>query len=195
MAKLEIPIFCDEMNMIASKVIQKGCFLGDPTLFQLIKMGREFGIGFFTATSEPTALSDTIKTNSSTKVLMNLGRFEEQMDIGRGMNLSKEQLKYATGLLPGQGIMKLENIDPFPVTFPNIEIVKNITDKDIDEHNERLLRGTEFEYLIKQKDEPQPESIMEKQEEELSLEQKAFLWDIYNRPYLSIKERMNTINI
>jgi hypothetical protein len=80
----------------------------------------------------------------------------------------------------------------FPVTFPNIEIEKTVTDEEIDEHNARLLKATEFEYLI----EPETERVfIETQKEELTAEQKAFLFDAYTRPYLSIKERMGSINL
>ena len=190
--RLVIPFLCDEALSIASKAIQRASFLGEPLLFGLIRLAREFGIGFCFMTSQPTALSDTIKANSAIKILMPSGRFEEILDIGRSMNLNQEQLEFVSSLQPGQAVMKIENSKVFPVTFPNIEIEKTVTDEEIDEHNARLLKGTEFEYLIQ----PEPERVfIETQKEELTAEQKAFLFDAYTRPYLSIKERMGSINL
>jgi len=190
--KLVTPFLCDEALSITSKKIQNASYLGEPLLFGLIRLAREFGIGFSFMTSQPTALSDTIKANSAIKILMPLGRFEEILDIGRGMNLSDKQMEFISSLQPGQAVMKIENSKPFPVTFPNIEIEKNVTDEEIDEHNARLLKGTEFEYLIK----PEPAAAFVKPEaNELTSEEKAFLFDLYNRPYLSIKQRMESINL
>lgn len=189
--KLIIPFLVDEALSIASKEIQHSGYLGDPSFFQLVRLAREFGIGFCFMTSQPYSVSDTIKANSVIKVLMNLGRFEEILDLGRSMNLNKEQLEFVSKLVPGQGIMKIENLKPFPVTFPNVEIDKNVTDEEIDEHNSKLLKGTEFEYLIK----PEPVMMQKPEvEEEITQKEKALLTDIYNRPYLSISERMRSIN-
>jgi hypothetical protein len=191
-SKLVTPFLCDEALSIASKKIQNASYLGEPLLFGLIRLAREFGIGFSFMTSQPTALSDTIKANSAIKILMPLGRFEEILDIGRSMNLDQEQMEFISGLQPGQAVMKIENSKPFPVTFPNIEVEKNVTDEEIDEHNARLLQGTELEYLIR----PEPAAVFVKPEaNELTSEQKAFLFDLYNRPYLSIKERMDSITL
>jgi hypothetical protein len=189
--RLVIPFLCDEALSIASKKIQNASYLGDPLLFGSIRVAREPGIGFCFMTSQPTALSDTIKANSVIKILMPLGRFEEILDIGRSMNLTNEQMEFVLGLQPGQAVMKIENSKPFPVTFPNIEIEKNITDEEIDEHNARLLKGTEFEYLIKS----EPTPIFVEPQEEFTAEEKALLWDIYNRPYLSISERKETVEL
>lgn len=101
-------------------------------------------------------------------------------------------MEFVSSLKQGQAVMKIENSKPFPITLPNIEIEKTVTDEEIDEHNAKLLKGTEFEYLIQ----PQPERVfVEKQKDELTSEQKAFLFDAYTRPYLSIKERMGSINL
>jgi hypothetical protein len=190
--KLVTPILIDEALSIASKEIQRSGVLGDPTFFQMVRMGREFGTGFAFMSSQPSEMSDTIKTNTVLKVLMPMGRFEELLDLGRSMNLSKEQLEFTSHLLPGQAIMQIGNIiKPFPVTFPRYDIQKDVTDEEIDEHNAKLLRGTEFEYLTKE----EPEAIVLETKEELSQDEKAFLFDVYNRPYLSIKERMESVSL
>lgn len=191
--ELHIPIFCDEMLFLGSKVIQRSSFLGEPTLFGLIRLIREFGVALISATSEPTALSDTLKTNSAIKILGFLGRSEESFDIGRGMGLSKEQLAMSTNFLPGQVSMKIENIKQILVTFPYKEIIKDVTNRLSDLHNEEVLKGTEFECLIK----PEEEKVIveESKTEKMKPEEIGFLWDVYNRPFLSIKERMESINL
>lgn len=191
--ELWILIFCDEGLFIGSKEIQRSCFLGEPMLFSLIRLAREFGIGFVLGTSESTSLSDTIKSNCYMQVFMGSNRFGEVLDFGRNANANKEQLEFIPKLLEGQGIMKMGNLNLFPITFPYVEIKKDVSEAEIDEQDTRLLQGTEFESVIK------PESGLivaeEAESEELKPDERAFLWDVYNRPYLSKQERMESISL
>ena len=191
--ELWIEIFCDEALFIGSKEIQRSCFLGEPMLFSLIRLAREFGIAFILATSESTSLSDTIKSNCYMQVFMGSNRFGEVLDFGRNANATKEQLEFIPKLLQGQGIMKMGNLNLFPITFPYVEIRKDVSESEIDEQNTRLLQGTEFEYVIK----PELDVVIMKVPEsnELKPDEKAFLWDVYNRPYLNKQERMESISL
>jgi len=190
--ELWVAIFCDEALFIGSKEIQRSCFLGEPMLFNLIRLAREFGIGFILATSESISLSDTVKTNCALQVFMGSNRFAEALEFGRNSNMNKEQLEFTLKLLAGQGIMKMGNL-LFPITFPYVEIQKNVSESEIDEHNARLLQGTEFEYVIK----PEPVNIVvdNPKEEGLKPDEKAFLFDLFNRPYLNKQERIESISL
>lgn len=190
--ELWVAIFCDEALFIGSKEIQRTCFLGEPALFGLIRLAREFGIGFILATSESISLSDTIKTNCAMQVFMGSNRFAEALEFGRNANMNKNQLEFTPKLSAGQGIMKMANL-LFPITFPYVEIEKNVSETEIDEHDAGLLQGTEFEYVIK----PESKVIIVEQLEskELRPEERAFLWDVYNRTYLNKQERMESISL
>ena len=195
-----LPVFCDEVLCIGSKVIQQSSFLGEPTAFQLIRLGGEFGLIFISGTNQPTALSDTLKVNSAVKVLMNLGSFKEVQDIGMGMNLSHEQMERVLTLNRGQAIMQIGGMKPFPVTFPQYDIVKNKTEQDIADNNARLLRGTEFEHIVNMEDEVmefevEADAEAEAREAVLHAKLKPFLIDAYNRPFVNLTTRYKELDL
>ncbi|MEO0075362.1 MAG: hypothetical protein ABIK31_04545 [candidate division WOR-3 bacterium] len=119
-------IFCDEANFLASKSIIKNSSFGDTTLLQAIRVGREFGLGFIFFTNEPYALADSIKAQYSIKVLFRQTHWPDVEDMGKSMNLTKEQMECTSNLPPGQAIVKIPGIQPFPVAFPLINIVKDM---------------------------------------------------------------------
>ena len=81
---------------------------------------REFGEAVIVIDQEPTKLSNSIKANTYTKIVFNLGNGNDILDISRCMELTDEERKYIDWLQMGKAIASLKGRVrvPLHVAFP-----------------------------------------------------------------------------
>lgn len=200
--ELKNAIFFDEAIVVVGKtIVKRHSLMADPALLSLIRLGREFGLGCLFFTNHPSAIDDTVKAQSGIKILMRLGHYPDIFDIGKSMGLTKEQMDCIIDAPAGVGIVKKFGVSPFLCQFENFVFEKNVTDKEIEENNSKLIKGTKFEpffknssttsiFIRKLNPEESPKTVLI-----LNSDEKAFLYDIYNKPLLSITERYKSLGL
>lgn len=212
-SSLITPVLCDELNCLVNKTMERHA-LYELMILQLIRLGREFGIGFILFTNEVTAVPNTVKAQSSIKAIMHTANWLDIEDIGRSMNLTQEQMEVCQDLPVGNAIIKRPGLQSFLTVFPLITIKKCMTDQEIAENNKCLLKDTEFEFILlthedmpiqvsKELEEEKKQEAEEGEEREenkelqveLQADDKTFLIDIYNRPFISITERFESLEL
>jgi len=199
--RLLTAVFCDEVNILASKTIERhAATLGNPpVLLEYMPLSREFGIGYMNYSNQPSEVSNVLKAQAGVKMAMRLGDWTDILDMGNSMTLNKDQMQVIVDLPPGSAIVKMQGISPFPVVLPNYEIVKDVTDEEVNDNNQRLLQGTEWEkFLISNNNvnsvaTPTIISAGISQPSDLDDIERAFLFDIYNRPLVGLTDRYKTL--
>jgi len=100
--------FVDEGNLLFSKAIQKDSVAGISLIEQLYQQCREYNIGFITSSNNPSTIVDTVKSNSTTKIMYRLGETKDMRDMNDSMGHNKEQALYSLNLTTGEAIVKKE---------------------------------------------------------------------------------------
>lgn len=179
-------VIMDEGNEIFDRNLERQ--LGGLTLTTMAREAREFQLGLVVSCQIPDVISDSVK-NVYTRVLMSLPEGINLGNFAKSMGLTKEQQECNYSLLPGQAITRLAGRydKPFVVQFLPYDIEKNVNNEEVASHMKPLLAEFDERYDFKQ-EEQAIETGLQKQEEPLP-EEKVFLADIYNHPYLSIAER------
>lgn len=201
--ELKNAIFFDEAIVVVGKtIVKRHSLMADPALLSLIRLGREFGLGCLFFTNHPSAIDDTVKAQSGIKILMRLGHYPDIFDIGKSMGLTKEQMDCIIDAPAGVGIVKKFGVSPFLCQFENFVFKKNVTDKEIEENNQKIIKGTKFERFFKPTSSSSLATISKiyqtervKSVQTLNSQEEAFLFDIYNRHFLSISERYKSLKL
>lgn len=198
--QLNIAIFCDEVNILASKTIERhAAALGSlPMMLEYMPLCREFGLGDILYSNQPSEVSNVLKAQAGIKMSMRLGHWQDIVDIGNSMTLDKEQMKAIIDLPPGHAIVKMQGLKPFPVKIPNFEVEKNVTDEEINENNRKLLEGSEWESFLVSNTSSNtmviPLGDMNALEEIDEL-MRSFLFDVYNRSAVGLTERFKSLGL
>lgn len=200
--ELKNAIFFDEAIVVVGKtIVKRHSLMADPALLSLIRLGREFGLGCLFFTNHPSAIDDTVKAQSGIKILMRLGHYPDIFDIGKSMGLTKEQMDCIIDAPAGVGIVKKFGVSPFLCQFENSVFEKNVTDKEIEENNKALLKGTEFEKYFEKASTakaniPNRESVRVKDSNySIKPKMKSFLTNIVNFPFQCNSERYKNLGL
>jgi hypothetical protein len=104
---------------------------------------REFGEAVIVIDQEPTKLSNSIKANTYSKIVFNLGNGKDKEEIARCLGLDEEERDYIDLLGVGQAIAALKRPSSFPVHIlcPWIKIQKGLVrDQDLTRTQALLFR-------------------------------------------------------
>jgi hypothetical protein len=198
--RLLTAVFCDEVNVLASKILERhAAALGiQLVLLEYAPLSREFGIGFVVYSNQPSEVSDVLKAQSGIKMAMRLGNWTDIRDMGNSMVLNDEQMKVIPDLPLGRAIIRLPGINPFPIEIPDFPIVKDVTDEQVDGNNLRILKNSEWEkYLMPNMTANSHAIVLSSMAEPRKDDQvrRSFLHDVYNRPYIGLTERYRSLNL
>ena len=93
---------------------------------------REFGEAVIVIDQEPSKLSNSIKANTYTKIIFNLGNGKDIEDISRCMSLTEEEREFIDWLDVGHAIVSLKGRVKVPlhVVFPKVPLDKGIVKND-----------------------------------------------------------------
>jgi len=86
------------------------------------------------ADQETTKLTDSIKANTYTKLLLPTGEQKQREEMAAAMSLSEKPTEFAQTLEVGEGIIQVGTDNPVPVSLDNYELNKSVTDEDLREH-------------------------------------------------------------
>jgi len=89
---------------------------------------REFGEAVIVIDQEPTKLSNSIKANTYSKIIFNLGNGKDVLEISKCAGLTQEETEYIDWLEVGQAVVALKGrvLVPLHVSFPKVEIKKGL---------------------------------------------------------------------
>lgn len=193
--------FLDEGKRVFSVYKERQDAAGIPAIDELTAKMREFGEGLVVADQEASKLTDSIKANTYTKVLLPVGDRQQFDAVAGSLNLSERQRAFAQGLGTGEAIVQIGSGSPVPVKLDNYELEKNISQGEL----ERLqaekwasLSSTPRETTSRfdsaiapgRSDEvPEKEIVDDPQEIELSDDGIRLLKDIVENPFRPLTER------
>lgn len=130
----------DESKTVFSKYKESQVESGIPEIDKLTAQIREFGEGIITADQEPAKLTDSIKANTKTKIVMassDLQQIEAMTESMKTNNLQKEFIK---NLRTGQAVIQSQNQPVQAVKIPSIDIEKNLSQKDVVQEMQNLWK-------------------------------------------------------
>lgn len=129
--------FLDEGKQVFSIYKERQDASGIPTIDELTAKMREFGEGLVVADQEASKLTDSIKANTATKVLLATGDARQFEEMTASMHLSPRQQDLAQQVGVGEAIIQTGNRDPVPVDLDNYALEKTISDADLRDRQEK----------------------------------------------------------
>lgn len=191
--------FLDEGKRVFSVYKERQEASGIPEIDELTAKMREFGEGLVVADQEASKLTDSIKANTYTKVLLPTGDRKQFKSIAGSMNLSERQREFASELDIGEAIVQVGNQSPVPVKLDNYELEKQVTDEELEK-----LQEDEWSQLSFEPRDPTPEferAVLGEHENveempgepdtsiELSEEADQLLEDVVKNPFCYLTQR------
>jgi hypothetical protein len=101
--------FLDEGKQVFSVYKERQDASGIPEIDQLTARMREFGEGLVVGDQEASKLTDSIKANTYTKVLLPMGDRKQFDALAGSMNLSERQREFASELGVGEAVVQVGN--------------------------------------------------------------------------------------
>jgi len=193
--------FLDEAKRVFSVYKERQNASGIPEVDELTAKMREFGEGLIVADQEASKLTDSIKANTYTKLLLSTGDRKQFQAVTSSMNLSERQREYASQLGTGEAIVQVGSRDPVPVKLENYELDKTVSDKDLEKRqaeNWNQLSHEPRETTPRFKDRiapgrseevPEPEIVEDPSEANLSKEADRLLKDVVDNPFRGLTDR------
>jgi len=123
--------FLDEGKRVFSVYKERQDAAGIPAIDELTAKMREFGEGLVVADQEASKLTDSIKANTDTKLLLATGDRQQFQEMTAAMQLSERQRAVAETLDVGQAVMQTGGHDPIPVVLDDVEVAKTVSDVDL----------------------------------------------------------------
>ena len=137
--------FLDEGKRVFSVYKERQEASGIPEIDELTAKMREFGEGLVVADQEASKLTDSIKANTYTKVLLPTGDRKQFKSIAESMSLSERQMEFASELDIGEAIVQVGNKSPVPVKLDNYNLEKKVTDEELEQLQEHKWSELSFE--------------------------------------------------
>lgn len=126
--------FLDEGKQVFSVYKERQDAAGIPAIDKLTAKMREFGEGLIVADQEASKLTDSIKANTYTKLLLATGDAKQFQDIAASMHLTERQRDLAQQLDVGEAVVQTGNGEPIPVKLDTYELEKTVSDDDVRQH-------------------------------------------------------------
>ena len=127
--KLKLVIVFEEAHHVLYRQEHKN---QESLMNQLLRQGRELGIGSIIVDQQPSLISSSALANCFASICLNM-KNPADMNVARGLSLLPENLKHSFSKLPvGTGIVKLQDrwTEPFLVRLPLVQLRKgSVTDE------------------------------------------------------------------
>ncbi|WP_336327584.1 ATP-binding protein [Halovenus sp. HT40] len=124
--------FLDEGKRVFSVYKERQDAAGIPEIDELTAKMREFGEGLVVADQEASKLTDSIKANTHTKLLLPTADRKQFQAVTDAMNLSGRQAEFAHDLATGEAVVQVGSRDPVPVKLENYEVKKEVTNRELE---------------------------------------------------------------
>ncbi len=194
--------FLDEGKRVFSVYKERQNASGLPEIDELTAKMREFGEGLVVGDQEPGKLTDSIKANTYTKVLLPLGDRKQFDEVADSLNLSDRQREYAQGLGTGEAVVQVGNSSPIPVSLDDYSLEKQVSEEDLEQsqadswtslsyESRSLTPGFKSIVAPGRSDEVESPEIVQDPQRELDLSGDAdqFLKDVVKNPFRGLTDR------
>ena len=193
--------FLDEGKRVFSVYKERQDASGIPEIDELTAKMREFGEGLVVADQEASKLTDSIKANTHTKLLLPTGDRKQFKSVTSAMNLSERQAEFAQKLGTGEAVVQVGGRDPVPVKLRNYEVEKTVTDRELEKHqaekwnnlsSEKRKTTKRFDDRIAPgRSEEVPETMIPDDPTEIQASNEAdrFLKDVVENPFQPLTKR------
>jgi DNA-binding MarR family transcriptional regulator len=125
-------LFLDEGKQVFSVYKERQDASGIPEIDELTAKMREFGEGLVVADQEASKLTDSIKANTYTKVLLPTSDRKQFTAMAESMNLSERQREFAQTLDVGEAVIQVGNHDPVPVNLEDYGLAERVSDEELE---------------------------------------------------------------
>jgi len=191
---------------------------GNSMISHLVATAREFGEAIVSGDQMPSAIGRAIMANCYTKIVLNLSDPHDMKAMASALGLNPAQCRQLSRLPKGLGIVKLAGRypEPFLIQIPNYPIVKDVTDRELEQYMAPHLASLHFQPRSSPEEEvygdefspdkPDEEATVEPNQEPLQdppLEESLglsetefmFLMDVKNRPFETIVSRYRSLKL
>jgi hypothetical protein len=148
----------------------------------------------------PAELSSGILSNSSNKIVFRLtsGKDIEAMQRNTGTNnLEQKEYFYNLNQEEHEVIIELtKRARPFVARIIKVNLPKPLSKEELNKNNERIMQTfcTPISRTRKITEQEEPETE-KKQDKEIPKDEKSFLMDVYLKPYVSITQHYENLNL
>jgi len=193
--------FLDEGKRVFSVYKERQDAAGIPEIDELTAKMREFGEGLVVADQEASKLTDSIKANTHTKLLLPTADRKQFQAVTEAMNLSERQAEFAQQLETGEAVVQVGGRDPVPVKLQNHELEKSVTDRELEKQqaekwshlsSERRKTTKRFDSRIAPgRSEEIPETTIPDDPTEIQVSElgNRLLKDVVDNPFKPLTER------
>ncbi len=208
-----ILVIIDEANEIYDRRLDE--MTGGLTVCSLDRQAREFGICMVYACHDPEGMPRSVINDVHTQILLSLPGGTSLKRMSESMFLDTEQKEYDYQLKPGEGIVRRAgHPHPFLVKFFPHTLPQRIGDEEVQKHmqsliaeldknivtaekNELFEKGTEKKQEVDECHKENEKTVMDADTEDISLtaEERNYLHDVENRPYISRTTRYKTLGL
>lgn len=189
----------DEGKQVFSVYKERQDAAGIPTIDDLTAKLREFGEGLIVGDQEASKLTDSIKANTYTKLMLPTGDRKQFEAMAGSLHLSDRQESVAQQLDVGEAILQTGSDNPARVKLQEFELEKEVTDTELQKNQGRFwteLSSTSrqqpsgFEDFIGSTNHNAGEVISDPDRElSISEDAKQLLVDIVNYPFVPLTQR------
>lgn len=201
---LVLLIFIDEAKQLFSFYKERQDAQGIPEIDDLTARARQFGLGIVVADQEASKLTDSIKANTNTTVLLPVGDAKQFDEVADSMNLTEFQRVFAQSIETGEAIIQIGNREPVPVDMYNFELPGTISIEEL--HKCQEGKWAELDSMPRQEvkfpsqeaeldPDEVAESSQEKPEIEISEDAQVLIRDVVENPFTAITERYESKNL
>ncbi|MFP9061721.1 ATP-binding protein [Natrialbaceae archaeon A-chndr2] len=194
--------FLDEGKQVFSVYKERQDAAGLPAIDELTAKMREFGEGLVVADQEASKLTDSIKANTYTKVLLPTGDRKQFNAVVDSLGLSERQREYAQDLGIGEAVVQVGNRSLVPVKLEEFTLEKTVSDNDLqslmaEEWNSLSAspreRTPEYETRVapNRSEESKQPRIVDDPQSEIAMSEDAdrLLKDVVENPFKLLTER------
>jgi len=129
--ELRLLLIWDEAKQAFSYKKEQSDAAGIPEIDDLTARAREFGLGIMAADQEATKLTDSLKANTDTKILLPIKNQKQFKSVADSMQLTQIQRRYVRNLEVGQAVVQHAGKKPVPVNLQYVDVEKQVTDEEL----------------------------------------------------------------
>ena len=193
--------FLDEGKRVFSVYKERQDAAGIPEIDELTAKMREFGEGLVVADQEASKLTDSIKANTHTKLLLPTADQKQFQAMTEAINLSERQSEFAQNLETGEAVVQVGGRSPVPVNLHNYQLDKTVSDRELEKrqaekwsqlsHEKRKTTRAFDDRIAPGRSEEVPETEIpdDPTETQLSHGGDRLLKDVVKNPFKPLTER------
>jgi len=132
--ELRLLLIWDEAKQAFSYKKEQSDAAGIPEIDDLTARAREFGLGIMAADQEATKLTDSLKANTDTKILLPIKNKKQFKSVADSMQLNQIQRRYVRNLEVGQAVIQHAGKKPVPVNLRYVDVEKQVSDEQLKQH-------------------------------------------------------------